>query len=131
MATDEFVVVLLLLLLVAVVAVQLLALALAPRRCRPERSHEPEPSAQRPHRHPHPRCVSSSSSVKIVAGRETEAGRFPVVSPLDAEPAGDKATPWRARARAKARSGQGGERVAEGGNLNQLDNQTAVHEREP
>jgi hypothetical protein len=56
-----------------------------------------------------------------------------VVSPLDAEPAEDKATWWRAgaRARAKARSGQGAERVAEGGNLNQLNNQTAVHEREP
>jgi hypothetical protein len=41
----------------------------------------------------------------------------------------DKATRGRSGARAKARSGRGADRVAKGGNLIQLDYQTAVHER--
>jgi hypothetical protein len=41
----------------------------------------------------------------------------------------DKATRGRSGARTRARSGRGAERVVKGGNLIQLDYQTAVHER--
>jgi hypothetical protein len=48
---------------------------------------------------------------------------------LDAKPAVDKVMWGRLGARTRARSRQGAEQVVKGGNLIQLNYQTAVHER--
>jgi hypothetical protein len=70
------------------------------------------------------RCYVRGRREQRTRRREPETtGGFQVVSPLDAEPA---ATRQRGEERGRARTGS-----RRGASLNKLDNQTAVHEREP